>query len=277
MIEKYQEWIGLDKPDIRSICMSLDKFVQFLNDDHPEIIVRNGVSKVPFRRKNPRTIKTYLGFVKSYLRMCHDVKVNVEDIQQYIQFPKVRKEPRKPVTLEQLKQIMAHANPRRALYYVLVTSGMRLGEALMLTKGDLHLNENPVRITIRAENTKTKEGRETYISAECVEKLKPLIEHLDDSARIFTDEDNVGRAVSLEGKRFSKIRKKIGLTDRYENSIRHVTNIHSFRAYFHTKASQKHGAEYANAMDGHSGYLSQYYREDPKQRAQKYLELEQSH
>ena len=66
------------------------------------------------------------------------------------------------------------------------------------------------------------------------------------------------------------------LTERYPNSIRFVVNIHAFRSYFHTKASQKHGVEYANALDGHGAYLKQYYREDPKERAAKYLTLEPS-
>jgi len=30
MIRKYQNWFDQTKPDVRSICMSLDKFVQFL-------------------------------------------------------------------------------------------------------------------------------------------------------------------------------------------------------------------------------------------------------
>ena len=37
MISKYQEWINQDKPDIRSICISLNKFVKFMAIDHPEI------------------------------------------------------------------------------------------------------------------------------------------------------------------------------------------------------------------------------------------------
>jgi len=53
-------------------------------------------------------------------------------------------------------------------------------------------------------------------------------------------------------------------------------NIHGFRAYFHTKASQKHGSDYANALDGHGAYLKQYYRETDEERAKKYKELEPS-
>lgn len=68
------------------------------------------------------------------------------------------------MTLQQLKAIMSNTSPqRRALYYVLVSSGMRLGEALTLTKNNLFLNESPVRVKLFAENTKTHEKRETNL------------------------------------------------------------------------------------------------------------------
>jgi integrase len=167
MTEKYQYWFNQTKPDIRSICLSLDKFVKFLDAEHDSIDpISNGF---PIKRKNPKTIKTYFSFVKSYLRLCHGVKISSEDIADYIQFPKARKEPRQPVLLEHLKAIMNYASPKRkAFYYVLLTSGMRLGEALTLTKRNIHKDEKPVRITLEAENTKTKEGPETYISSEAL-------------------------------------------------------------------------------------------------------------
>ena len=71
------------------------------------------------------------------------------------------------------------------------------------------------------------------------------------------------------------LREKLGMTEKYEDGVRFVVAIHSFRAYFHTKASNRHGTEYANALDGHTGYLEQYYRLEPQERASKYLELEQ--
>ena len=71
------------------------------------------------------------------------------------------------------------------------------------------------------------------------------------------------------------MRTKLGYTQKYPNSVRYVVNIHAMRAYFHTKASLKHGTEYANALDGHSGYLEQYYRLTPQRRGEMYQELEQ--
>ncbi len=277
--------------EIRKLCLFLDRFVQFMNQDHPDITRLDPFRKknlISFKRKGPKTIKSYFGFIKSYLRLCHDVKITSEDVKDYITFPKIRKEPRKAVTIEILKRIFHEASPqRRALYNVLVSSGMRLGEALQLTKNDIHLDENPVRVTIRAETTKTKEGRESYISSEAIDKLKPVIENIEDEDRIFVEEKYLKRfksiklAVAHEDHIFSRLRERLSQKDKrfkekYPNSYLFVVNIHSFRAYFHTKASEKHGVEYANALDGHSGYLSQYYRKSPQERAKMYLELEPS-
>jgi integrase len=274
MIEKFQEWFNQPKPDVRSICLSLDKFVKFLDSDNDQVKL-DSITGLKFKRKSAKTIRAYFSFVKSYLRICHDVKISSEDIKDYVQFPKTRKEPRKPISLEQLKQIMNYASPRRkALYYVLATSGSRLGEALTLRKSNFHLEETPVRVTLDAENTKTKEARETYISREALEKLKPFLENKREDEFVFSKIEDLDRTVQNEDHRFAQLREKLGMTEKYKNSNRYVVNLHAFRAWFHTKASQKHGDEYANALDGHSGYLKQYYREDPKERAEKYAELE---
>jgi len=274
MIERYQNWINQDKPDIRSICMSLDKLVSFMGKDHDEIMINLNAT---FKAKQPKTIKLYFGFVKSYLRICHGIKLTTEDIQDYVQFPKQRKELRRPISLETLKLLFGKCDPeRRALYYVLVTSGMRLGEGLSLKKSNFHLDERPVRVTLLAEDTKTKEGRETYITNEALERLKPILNSKKDNEYLFHNADDIEVAVKREVRYFMGLRAKLGLTEKYHNSVRAVVNIHSFRAYFHTKASQKHGMEYANALDGHGAYLKQYYREDPKERANKYLSLEPS-
>jgi len=283
----------------RNLGLALDRFVQFMNEAHPEITridplqeVRRTKDptlperKIGFKRKGAKTIKSYFGFVKSYLRLCHDVRISSEDVKDYIAFPKIRKEPRKPITIDILKLICNNANPlRRAFYNVLITSGMRLGEALQLTKGDIHFNESPVRVTIRANTTKTKEGRETYISFEAVDKIRILVENKEDDEKIFMDKKHLKRAKSIklavanEDHVFAGLREKLGREDKrfrekYPESDRYVVNIHSFRAYFHTHASETHGMEYANALDGHSGYLPQYYRKSPEERAKMYLELE---
>lgn len=278
MIQQYQELFNQDKPDIRSICMSLDKFVGFMAEDHEDIVI-HGRWNTTFKAKTSKTIKIYFGFIKSYLRLCHGVRLTTEDIKDYIQFPKHRKEPRRPISLDTLKLLFGKCDPeRRALYYVLISSGMRIGEGLSLKKSNFHIQERPIRISLLADDTKTLEARETYISNEAWERVKPIFDRKNDDEYLFHVKDFATnlQALKNEEKYFAHLRRRLGLTERYHNSIRAVVNIHAFRAYFHTKASQKHGSDYANALDGHGAYLKQYYREDPKERANKYLTLEPS-
>ena len=275
MIENYQNYFK--ESDIDSICNSLDKFVQFLNEDHKEIELNEGRGLRYFRKKTSKTIRTYFSFVKSYLRICYGIRISSEDIKDYVTFPKIRKEQRRAISIGTLKRIFNESSPeRRALYYTLISSGMRIGECLALRKQNFHLEENPVKITLEAEITKTKEGRETFISREAFEKLEPLFEGKKDMDRIFTTLDDIDTAVNYEEMYFQRLRKRLNLLEKYPNSTRFVVNLHSFRAYFHTKASQKHGSDYANALDGHGAYLKQYYRETPEERARRYKELEPS-
>lgn len=245
-----------------------------MSKDEPSLVV-NQLTGLIHKKKNPKTIRVYLSFLKSYLRLCHGVKLTTEDFRDYVEIPTPRKELRKPILLDQLKAIMNNASPqRKALYYLLVTSGMRLGEALTLTKENFHTDENPVRISIEAEHTKTKEARETYVTSEAFEKIKPVLDTKKNEELLFTHIKTIAYAVSHEDRRFADLREKLGFTEKYKSANRYVVTLHAFRAYFHTKASQKLRSEAANALDGHSGYLSQYYRQEPEERANKYLELE---
>ncbi len=308
MIEKYQNWFKPDRvdgerpdPDIQSICISLGKFVQFMNQDHEDIIIYEKNSII-FKRKSPKTIKLYFSFIKSYLRKCHKIKLNTEDISDYIKFPKTLKDPRRPITLEQLKHIMTHASPeRRALYYVLVSSGMRVGEALTLTKRSFDFTSIPVKVTIKAEHTKTREGRDTFISSEAVEKLREVIGDLIDHKAecncsrcddvIFGwGKKEAGVNVAYEDQYFIQLRNRLGkllnhrkadakqngsgFFEKYPNSVRYVVNIHSLRAYFMSKASVLHGETYGNALIGHGSYLKEYLRFTKEEQAKKYLALE---
>jgi integrase len=281
MAEQFKIWYNpkpnpevLVRPDIDSICKTLDNFVGFMDMTRDDIQVSENST---FKRKSPKTIGLYFGFIKSYLRYVHGIKISTEDIKDFVTFPNKEREARKPLTLKQLKEIMNNSSAkRRALYYVLVSSGMRIGEALTLTKKNIHMEENPVRISIEAQYTKTNQSRETYISSEAVEKLTPILEKIpDESSRIFMSNlDKVHNRVIIEDRNFSYLREKLGMTEKYPNSVRYVVNLHSLRAHFHTRASQKHSTEYANALDGHSGYLEQYYRLDLKKRGEMYKELE---
>ena len=280
MINQYQKWLRPEKdesgdrpdPDIKKICLSLDKFVRFMSKDHDDIQVNTYST---FKAKSPRTIRLYFTFVKTYLRVVHGVRVTNEDIKDYVIFPKHMKEARKAISIDTLKLLFGKCDPeRRALYYCLISSGMRLGEALSLKKSSFHIKENPIRISIEAEDTKTREARETYISSEAWERIKPVYESKKDGERVFLNFADIPKGVFGEDRYFQRLRDRLGLTERYHKSVRAVVNIHAFRSYFITKASMKHGSDYSHAISGHGSYLKEYIRIPPEERGRKYLTLE---
>lgn len=276
-IKKWQVWAI--ENDLRSVCLSLNKFIHFLNKNHDDIELNKKCknARVKFKKKNAKTIKTYFSFVKTYLRVCHGIRITKEDVKDFMKaFPKIKKERRRPITIQVLKLIFSKAEPKqKALYSVLISSGMRLGEAIHLRKKDFHLNENPVRITLLADFTKEKEERETFISREAVDKLLPFIENKKDDDNVFAYyPEDLAESTIHEDQYFGRLRERLGLIERYHNSRNFIYSIHSMRAYFSTKASDKHGEEYAHALDGHTGYLKQYYRKTPEEMAKMYKELE---
>jgi integrase len=289
IISRFQQWFEQSPPDIQSICTNLQQFVKFCSIAHPEI---KHLKNMMWRAKSSQSIQTYFSSIKEYLRKCHGIRLTSDDVKDFIRFPKDKKQLREPIELPILKKILADASPlRRALYYVLLTSGMRLGEALSLKKTSFNTDVRPIQVHLRAQDTKTGEARDTYISEEAYERLAPILEKTNDGEYIFHDYSNTYLAVTNEDRYFHRLRVRIakrygdkepcdefpegtGILKRYEDSIRFCVQIHAFRAWFMTKASMKHGSDYSHGLAGHHTYLDQYIRIPNKQKAKMYLSLE---
>ena len=80
-------------------------------------------------------------------------------------------------------------------------------------------------------------------------------------------------AVQADVKAFSKYVDKLGLDERYDSGTRKIT-LHSFRAFFFTRAARVHDENYAHMMTGHGGYLMEYDRLEEEQKLDMYLDLE---
>ena len=123
LIQQYQIWYNpkpkpdeLVRPDIQSICLSLDKYIDFLGKEHKfsnKEKSKKFVKRRICKKKSEKTTKIYFSFIKSYLKICHRIRLSNEDIKDFVTFPIQRKEPRIPLSLKQLKQIMNNANPKR--------------------------------------------------------------------------------------------------------------------------------------------------------------------
>jgi len=149
---------------------------------------------------------------------------------------------------------------------------MRIGEALSLRKKDFDTNGERIRINITTE-TKTHQGRSTYISKEAESRLQQILEKKGPEDYVFSKTDK--KPFSSNYRRaLDRMIKRLGFDEKYESNGFHKITSHSFRAYFFTKAVRKHGENYAHRMVGHGGYLMQYDRLDEDEKLKMYIELE---
>lgn len=209
----------------------------------------------------PASAKKYHAFIKSYLRVIHGIKLDIEDQKQYIKFKPVARVNREPLTKEIIKEICINSNDYyRALWLVLSSSGMRISEALSLTKEDYDFSVKPITIIIPAIETKTQAERITFISKEAYAAIQ--------KTNFFE-----ARSLSTVESYFWKLRNKLNLIDRYAGTRNYKVNIHSMRAYTRTQAG-KINQDFAEALLGHEGYLRQYVRLEKKDMVNYYSKLE---
>ena len=224
------------------------------------------------------TQRTFFSYLRNYL-YYRGIKTDQQDIKENLKFGKKIDVERHPLSQEEYRMIIdAIRNPKqKALFLLLGSSGMRIGEAMQLKKKDLDLSQERIKINIPAEITKTRKGRSTYMSKETEKTLKPFLNDYADDGFIFDigrTKDRSKRA-ARESTNLRTVLKRLNLDDRYPSNNHGKITTHSFRAYFFTAATRRHGENYAHRLTGHSGYLMQYDRMTEKEKLDMYIELEQ--
>jgi len=257
--------------ELKIISNHPDKFSQlygFIND-----FVQYQVSI----KKSPATIRIYTMFIKSFLRQF-GIRINNDDMKQFVHFPKLVKELRQPMTLDTIKLLLSKTGRKyRSMILISVSSGSRFAEILQSKVSDYTEipigDKTVIQFRLRAGTTKTREERLTYISHEAWKEMQPLLVGKKPSDYVFIKEWNQNTVIKAEDA-FNQLRKRCGLLEKYGNGFNYHVNFHSFRAFFLTKATQKVGENIAHAWIGHHKYLDQYFRLTVEERAAKYLEVE---
>ena len=129
----------------------LDDFYTHLTKIRPEKSRKPGYAA--------RTIKSSVITAKEFL---NDVGCRIywEDLKRKFRLPKEPITYQEGLTKTQISQLIRLANYKIATAILIAcSSGMRLGEIVQLKLGDIYLEKTPVEIRIRAETTKTNEGR----------------------------------------------------------------------------------------------------------------------
>lgn len=239
----------------------LNQFSLWLAEDHPEIKVNMGKSTRPMTKRMPRTIYSYIVVLKSYFEECGGIDINDRRFKRRVKLQKKITVEQEPFTHNELRLICDIASSqRKVLYMTLKDTGMRVGEALQLIKSDIDITKKPIEIHIRAETTKTKQARTTFVSSETSHMLINLLDKKNDTDNVFATNGNPIKAVGNETIMFKYYRTKAGMTEKYSHNGRHKKNIHSIRAFTCTQIAETHGEEFAHGFIGHAKYLPMYIR-----------------
>ena len=250
--------VAKDKKEILAV---LQTWVNWLTE--------NGMrhSTIPIMFSHLRTILYYQG-----------IQITNQERKMSIKYPKISNDEKHGLTRDEIKLILETAGrKKKALYLMMLSSGLRIGEAVQLKRSDLELIDSNFMIRVRASTTKTQNGRTTFMNKEATRLVIPFWKMIDDDALIFASNKDPILAKSAEHVRFNDYRKKTGLTRKYDgpkDSInRFQISLHSFRAFFITKVS-RHDPNLAKRLAGQKSYLDTYDRLESKEKLAIYKKIE---
>ena len=231
-------------------------------------VLQNWINSMSLR--NP---KQRFGHLKDYLYYM-GIKLSPQDIKHNLRFQKKLKREHYALTRSEIIDIITPVPfAKKGLYLALLSSGMRVGEALQIRRRDIEIGDR-IKITIPAEYTKTGVGRVTWMSKEAARYNIKRIRGLLDNELVWGSETakSLKYNVANEGKLFGIYADNAKLGMRYSSGTRKIT-LHSFRSYFITKGNSVNFG-FSHSLAGHEYYMKQYNRYTHEQLLEKYLEIE---
>ncbi|MGH2611447.1 MAG: tyrosine-type recombinase/integrase [Rhabdochlamydiaceae bacterium] len=259
--------------------------------------------------KNPKSIKVWISVITGLFRHG-GFKIYAEDIRKTVKIPRGHRQREEPLTKEILVRLLRNSPIKiQTAILVAIASGMRIGEIVQIRISDVDFGSRPTKIKIRSEITKTRESRETYLTAEATNALKDYLVRFfgwkeGERNESLMDKTIFGRTSSKgdynQNKETWKPRKRLNelrctpvfvAESSLANSLkRHIRNIpelnkinengrrvihfHAFRKYFRTVAGDATNRDFAEALMGHHFYLDTYYLQTEEKRRELYLKAE---
>jgi integrase len=219
------------------------------------------------------------------------IKIDSEDLKHIVKVPKIVKIREKALDKEIISRLLRNAKPKlQTVILVAVSSGMRIGEIVRLKISDVDFAQNPVKVYLRAETTKTRESRECFLTSEAANALRDYLKRYHGWFEGMNN-PQVGKEIfstiyrhrgpfiaesiikTLQTELRDLVRSIPDLNVKDENG-RQSIHLHSFRKYFRTVVGNKVGRDFAEAIIGHGFYMDTYYQLSDEKKKEMYLEVE---
>jgi len=241
----------------------------------------------------PSTIRPHISAIKGYFRYL-GIRVNSDDCKFIVKIPKQIKTREIPLTREMILRVLHNSNPKlQTAILVAVSTGMRIGELVELRVQDVDFGFKPTKVYIRAEITKTRQYRETFLTEEATLALKDYLKRFfgwkEDSSNEHLNEKHIFGPVikpkksgkfcafsaqyTLQMALLGLIKKIPELSVNNENG-RKAIHFHAFRKFFRTTVGNVCGRDYAEALMGHGFYMDTYYQLPEDKQRKMYLDAE---
>jgi integrase len=235
------------------------------------------------KKLSPNSISLYVAAIRSYFAY-RDVDVVPAKFKRKVRLPKHFREEEVPLDAADIRKILLSCNNRRLKAYLLIlaSGGMRAMEALTLRIKDLDFSVSPTKIHIRS--TKTRTGRDVYISEEATSFLNEFLnyKYRIKSNKSQTPPDDLVFARRTLGQKdarpetmyiklsteFNKVLRTVGMDERKEGMLRRKVTLHSLRRHAKTVISDQTNQDYSEWYLGHAG--SPYYTKKEADRRELY-------
>ena len=222
----------------------------------------------------PKTFHSYINIVKTFF-LEYDIKISQKTTRR-IRRLKCSSRPltqdRLP-TLVELKRILSYADLKmKTLVLFLLSSGIRIGEAVSIRLEDMSTKTSPVKVYLRASFTKTKTPRVGFISDEASFYLKEWLTRREDYLKLAASYTNIpGSSKKINDDRifpftksaaqqaFQRLLRLANLEDRDKETGHRLIHLHVFRKYFRTKMALELPNDAVEMLMGHEGYLARAY------------------
>jgi len=256
---------------------------------------RNNISALSLKQR-VTTAKNFLEYF--------DVEISPRKFKIKVKLPKIVRNDIQALTKEDITNILNACSDIRLKTYVmlLAATGMRASEALSIRLVDCELSNNPPRLLIRGEYTKTKVSRFVFLTQELIRQLSLWLEYKHRTRRICFKGENNGKtrieyktlarndhdllfAVNQDNPNikwlynqfavsFGKTLDRMGMGDREEvgRGRRRRITLHSMRRFVKSTISDLGYGDFSEFMIGHSS--STYYRRTIDEKAALFQKIE---